>query len=75
MRLLRLIASRMRQRPLMIENRAEIAHVEITAAGFAFPKMFGLVQRRAAGLLADDLSARNRRRDPPDLGHAYAFYS
>jgi hypothetical protein len=44
----------MRQRLLVIEHRAEIAHVEPTAACFAFPKMLGFGQRRATGLLADD---------------------
>ena len=70
MRLLRLIASRTRQRPLMIENRAEIAHVEITAARFTFPKMFGLAQARAADLLADDFPARDWRRHACDFSHA-----
>jgi hypothetical protein len=37
----RLIACRMRQRLLMIEHRAEIAHVEPTAARLTLPKMFG----------------------------------
>jgi len=42
------ITHRMRQRLLVLKHRAEIAHVEITAAEFAFPKMFSLAQR--AGL-------------------------
>ena len=38
----------------MVEHRAEIAHVEIAAAGFTSPKMLGFVYRRTTGLLADD---------------------
>jgi hypothetical protein len=37
--LLRLIAGRMRHRFLVVEHRAEIAHIKPTAARFAFPKM------------------------------------
>ena len=35
----------------VLKHRAEIAHVEITAAGFAFPKMFSLAQRVLGGAL------------------------
>ena len=49
MRLLRLIFDRMRQRSLVIEHRAEIAHVKPSAEGFAFEKKLGFAQRRAAG--------------------------
>jgi hypothetical protein len=38
MRLLRLIASRMRQRGFVVEHLSEIAHIEKAAAGFAFEK-------------------------------------
>ncbi len=62
MRLLRLIASRMRQRGFVVEHLREIGHVKPSAEGFAFEKKLGFAQRRAASLLADDLSARNRRR-------------
>ena len=40
--LLRLILRRMGQGLLMIKHRAEIAHVEPTAARVAFPKMIGI---------------------------------
>ena len=39
--LLHLIAHRMGQGLLVLQHRAKIAHVEITAAQFAFPKVFG----------------------------------
>jgi hypothetical protein len=42
---------------LVIELRAEIAHVEPAAARFAFPKVFGFSQRRSAAYLADDCAA------------------
>jgi hypothetical protein len=67
---LNLIAGRMRQRFLVVEHRAEIAHIEPTAARLAFVKMIGLAQRRAARSLADDRPARDRRRHARDLGHA-----
>jgi hypothetical protein len=67
--LLRLIARRMRQRFLVIENRSEIAHIEPTAAGFAFVKMLSLVDRLRADALADDFPARDRRCHARDLGH------
>jgi hypothetical protein len=38
--LLRLILCRMGQRLLVLKHRAEIAHVEPTAARFTLPKMF-----------------------------------
>ena len=56
---------------LVIEHRAEIAHVEPAAARFAFPKMFGFGQRRSAGYLADDFPARDRRRHARNLGQAF----
>jgi hypothetical protein len=43
-----LILRRVRQRFLVVEHRAEIAHIKPTAAGFAFPKMLGLAQWRPA---------------------------
>jgi hypothetical protein len=59
------------QRPFMIEHRTEIAHIKPAAAGFAFPKMIGVAQRRATDLLADDFSARDRRRHARNLGQAF----
>ena len=44
----------MRQRPLMIEHRAEIAHGDPAAAGFAFEKMLGLIGWLHADASADD---------------------
>jgi hypothetical protein len=38
MRLLRLIASRMRQRGFVVEHLREIGHVKPSAEGFAFEK-------------------------------------
>ena len=58
-RLLPLIACRMRQRLLVLKYGTEIEHIEISAAGFAFPKPFRFTQRLATGLLADDLAASN----------------
>jgi len=51
----------------VIEHRAEIAHVKPSAEGYTFEKKLGFSQRRAAGLHADDLSARNRRRHASSL--------
>ncbi len=59
MRLLRLIASRMRQRGVVIEHRAKVAHVKLAAADFTFPKMLGFAQWR--DLFSDDRASRNRR--------------
>jgi hypothetical protein len=67
--LLHLIAGRMRQRFLMVEHCAEIAHIEPAAARFAFPKMFGLAHWRSAGSLAYHPPARDDRRHACDLGH------
>ena len=50
------------QRFLVIEHRAEIAHIKLSAARVAFPEMLGFAQRRAASLLAVDFAARDRRR-------------
>jgi hypothetical protein len=38
---------------LVIEHRTKIAHVEITTAQFALPKMFGLAQRRSFPRVAE----------------------
>ncbi len=46
----------MRQRSLMIEHRAEIAHIKPAAARFTFPEMFSLAQWR--DLFADDTVPR-----------------
>ena len=40
----------------VLKHRAEIAHVEITAAQFAFPKPCSIVERRATGLPPDYLA-------------------
>jgi len=40
------------QRFLVIEHRAEIAHIKLSAARVAFAEMLGFAQRRAASLLA-----------------------
>ena len=53
----------------MIKNRAEIADVEPSAAEFTFPKMFGLGQWRAVGLLANDCPAWDFRRHACDFSH------
>ncbi len=45
---MRLIARRMGQGLLVFQNSAEIAHVEITAAQFAFKKVLGFTKRRPA---------------------------
>jgi len=42
----------------MVEHRAEIAHVEIAAAGFALEKVISLVHRLHADALADDGATR-----------------
>jgi len=47
-RLLRLIFCRIRQRPLVIEHRAEIAHVDPATASFASEKVLRLVGRLGA---------------------------
>jgi hypothetical protein len=41
----------------VVENRAEIEHVEKSSAGFALPIALGLGQRRPVSLFADDLPA------------------
>ena len=69
--LLRPIAGRMRQRFLVVEHRAQIAHIKPAAARFAFVIMLGLAQSRATGLLANDLPARVRRRHARDLNHSF----
>ena len=58
----------MRQRSLVIEHRARIAHVDPTATRFASEKMLGLVDRLDADALADD--GRNRRCHARNLGSA-----
>jgi hypothetical protein len=63
----------MRQRFLVVEHRAEIAHIEPTPARFAFVKMFGLAQWWSARLLADHCPARDDRRHARDLGHAIPY--
>jgi hypothetical protein len=67
--LLHLIAGRMRQRFLVVEHRAEITHIEPTAARFAFPKMLGLGQWRSTDTLAHDLPAWDRPCHARDLSH------
>ena len=71
--LLHLIAGRMRQPFLVVEHRAEIAHIKPTAASFAFVKMLGLAQWRPARLLAHDRPARDRRH-ARNLGHFLASF-
>jgi hypothetical protein len=58
----------MRQRPLVIEHSAQIAHVDPTATRFASEEMLGLVDRLHADALADD--GRNRRCHARNLGTA-----
>jgi hypothetical protein len=69
--LLHLIAGGMRQRFFVVEHRTEIAHIEPTAARFAFVKVFGLAQRRSAGSLAYDRPARDDWGHACDLGHFF----
>src|SRR5258708_5745360 len=68
--LLPLIACRMRQGLLVLKHATEILHIKPTAAGFTFPKMIGLAQRRAADSHADDFPARDRWRHACDFGHS-----
>jgi hypothetical protein len=58
-----------RLRFFVVEQRAEIAHIEPTAACFAFPKMLGLTQWRSANSLAHNRPARDRPRHARDLGY------
>jgi hypothetical protein len=55
------------QRFFVVEHRAEIAHIEPTAARFAFVKVFGLAQWRPARLLANDLPVLDHRRHARDV--------
>jgi hypothetical protein len=64
----RLITRRMWQRSLVIEHRAQIAHVDPTATRFVSEEMLGLVDRLHADALADD--GRNRRCHARNLGSA-----
>jgi hypothetical protein len=73
--LLRLIARRTRQGLLVLKHGTEIPHFKPTAAGFTFPKMTGLTQRRAADWLADDFTARDRWRHTGDLDHSSSVSS
>jgi hypothetical protein len=60
----------MRQRFLMVEHSAEIAHIKPTSARLAFSKMLGLIDRLQADAPADDGAAWDRRCHARDLGHA-----
>ena len=67
--LLPLIACRVWQFLLVLKHGTEIEHVEIPAAGFAFPKPTGLCDRLASSLLASDLAASDWRCEAGDFGH------
>ena len=54
---------------LVLKHGTQIEHVEIPAAGFAFPKTFGRSERWASGLNSDDLAASDWWCKAGDFGH------
>jgi hypothetical protein len=50
----------MRQRPSVLQHLAQVAHVEVSAAGGALEEVLGLGRVRLIDALADDLAAPER---------------
>jgi hypothetical protein len=65
--LLHPIACRVRQRALMVLKPNPIAHVDVAVTERTFEKVFGLVERRTADLLADHGPAWSRIIDARDF--------